>query len=223
MTQTLSAFFGKDIVTVARATLVDDDPLVADAATASWCPRRRAEFATGRLCARIALARLGETRTTLPINADRSPRWPAGVSGSITHTRGCCIAAVGRADRVGGIGIDAACESDRDEGLGDIVCAPRERRWLLGQRKSERARCALLILSAKEAVYKSLDAREQSALGFQDCEVTPDLDRGAFRIEARSGHRAAPVLARVTGRFLFHAGFIFTFASSPVTAPSRGQ
>ena len=51
-------------------------------------PRRRAEFTAGRACARTALARLG--LPTAPVLAGRAgePRWPAGVTGSITHCAG---------------------------------------------------------------------------------------------------------------------------------------
>ena len=51
-------------------------------------PRRRAEFTAGRACARAALAALG--LPAAPVLAGRAgePRWPAGVTGSITHCAG---------------------------------------------------------------------------------------------------------------------------------------
>ena len=56
-------------------------------------PQRRAEFATGRQCARIALREIGVEPPDHPILADPhgAPLWQAGVIGSITHTaRGAC-------------------------------------------------------------------------------------------------------------------------------------
>jgi hypothetical protein len=52
--------------------------------------KRRAEFAAGRVCARSALAELGAPLAPLGVRPDRSPDWPAGLTGSITHTQGFC-------------------------------------------------------------------------------------------------------------------------------------
>ena len=56
--------------------------------------KRRAEFGTARVCARRALAQLGFPPMPLVPNKDRSPVWPQGVVGSITHTRGYCAVIV---------------------------------------------------------------------------------------------------------------------------------
>jgi hypothetical protein len=63
---------------------------------ASAVPRRRAEFAAGRACARAALRRLGINGWPLLVGSKREPLWPAGVVGSITHTDGLVAAAVSR-------------------------------------------------------------------------------------------------------------------------------
>src|SRR5215469_17508082 len=63
----------------------------------SHCANERIEqFAAGRLCARRALEALGIAGFSLLTAPDRRPLWPAGVTGSITHTAGYAAAVVGR-------------------------------------------------------------------------------------------------------------------------------
>src|SRR5690242_12311145 len=49
---------------------------------------RRKEFATGRACARAALARLGRPSAAVLRGPGGAPQWPEGVVGSITHCVG---------------------------------------------------------------------------------------------------------------------------------------
>ena len=49
-------------------------------------PKRVAEFAAGRTCARAALAEFGVREFTLRAATDRQPLWPERFIGSITHT-----------------------------------------------------------------------------------------------------------------------------------------
>ena len=71
---------------VAPPPVHPDEMAQVDAAVNS----RRVEFATGRSCARRALARMGIREFVLRSNpVSRAPRWPAGVVGAITHTGGC--------------------------------------------------------------------------------------------------------------------------------------
>ena len=51
---------------------------------------RLQDFASGRYCARQALAKLGVHGFPLLAGEDRVPNWPEGFVGSITHTDGYC-------------------------------------------------------------------------------------------------------------------------------------
>src|ERR1700757_4626476 len=57
--------------------------------------KRRLEFAAGRRCARLALARLGATPGPILPGEDRTPRWPSALVGSITHHGAHCAAPPG--------------------------------------------------------------------------------------------------------------------------------
>jgi 4'-phosphopantetheinyl transferase EntD len=90
-------------------------------------PRRRAEFTTGRACARRALAELGVAPAAILSGDRREPLWPDGVVGAITHCAGFRAAAVGRATDYRSIGIDAEPDEPLVDGILELVSLPAER------------------------------------------------------------------------------------------------
>jgi len=93
-------------------------------------PRRRAEFAAGRLCAREALARLGVPAAPILPGPAGEPRWPEGVTGSITHCAGYRACAVARTTDLTAIGIDAEPDAALPAGLIEKVATGPERAWI---------------------------------------------------------------------------------------------
>jgi 4'-phosphopantetheinyl transferase EntD len=92
--------------------------------------RRRAEFTAGRLCARMALARLGIPAAPILPGPAGEPRWPAGVVGSITHCPGYRACAVAWAADLAAIGIDAEPDQDLPGDLAEVVATPAELAWI---------------------------------------------------------------------------------------------
>ena len=74
--------------------------------------KRRAEFSTGRWCAREALREIGVAPCAILTGALREPLWPAGVTGSITHAAGIGAAIVLPASLCRGVGIDILNEEE---------------------------------------------------------------------------------------------------------------
>jgi enterobactin synthetase component D len=147
--------------TAARAadTLVGDEP----AAVAAALPARAQEFATGRWCARRALAGLGlDGRQEIPVGPHREPVWPVGINGSLSHTRGFVAAMV--ATGTDGVGIDV---ERTDHVLGDA-----EWRFISTGETAPSMVDRLTIFSAKEAFFKLVFARVGRAFGFRACRVT---------------------------------------------------
>ena len=93
-------------------------------------PRRRAEFAAGRSCARAALATLGVAAGPILPGPAGQPLWPAGVTGSITHCAGYQACAVARTTDVAAIGIDAEPDAALPAGLIETVATGPERVWI---------------------------------------------------------------------------------------------
>ena len=152
---------------------------VADSVT-----RRRVEFATGRLCARRALARLGIDRFILRNDARRAPQWPPGIVGSLTHTGdvpgGYCAVALARADAILTIGLDAEKADGLPVHLWRFVLTTAEQAWLGAQDAGRRGLLAKVIFSAKESFYKAQFPLTGRTVGFHDVEVELDIPRGAF-------------------------------------------
>lgn len=187
---------------------------VADSVT-----RRRVEFATGRLCARRALARLGIDTFILRNDARRMPQWPPGIVGSLTHTGdvpgGYCAVAVARADAILTIGIDAEMADELPLHLWRLVLTSAEQGWLAAQDTERQGLLAKVIFSAKESFYKAQFPITGRGLGFHDVEVDLDMERGAFVTRVSEGSAAGLEVARWTGRFCLDEEVVRTALVAP--------
>src|SRR5262249_9679357 len=93
-------------------------------------PRRRAEFAARRGWAGEARAGLGVPAAPILPGPAGEPRWPEGVTGSITHCAGYRACAVARTTDVAAIGIDAEPDAALPAGLIEKVATGPERAWI---------------------------------------------------------------------------------------------
>jgi 4'-phosphopantetheinyl transferase EntD len=174
--------------------------------------KRRAEFATARKCARRALTRLGvNPSASLVPYADRSPRWPNGVVGSISHTDGCCVVVVGRAGPALAIGVDVEPEEPLPHELYSMVCTSDELEWLNGHSDDMRGVLARVLFSAKEAVYKCQYPSTRRMMEFTEIGLELDVDAGRFVVSSRPTGMTVP-LCRVIGVVVKSSGFIFCAA-----------
>jgi 4'-phosphopantetheinyl transferase EntD len=136
--------------------------------------KRRRDFALGRACARAALVGLGQGDAVIAMGEKGAPVWPAGIVGSITHTKGYAAAIVGNARGFEGIGVDAERVGGVGEDLWPRLFTSGERDQLMAQ--ENRAVAATLLFSAKEAAYKAWALK--GALRFRDIHIT--LEDGGF-------------------------------------------
>lgn len=132
---------------------------------------RRQQFTAGRCLARRAWQALGREPEPLLNDAQRVPRWPAGLVGTITHTHGWCGAAVAFASEVSGLGADVEAATPLDVGLWERVCRPEEQTFLNARPEGLRGLLAKGIFSAKESIYKALYPRVRVFLDFQGMSI----------------------------------------------------
>jgi 4'-phosphopantetheinyl transferase EntD len=172
---------------VRAAEAFGDDPRAAlfageRAVIARAPPRRRTEFTTARNCARVALGRLG--CPPVPVLADRlgAPRWPDGVTGSITHCAGYRAAAVALTSDVASLGLDAAPNAPlRDPDMLEIIALDAERARLEELVTAAPGVCwDQLLFSAKEAVYKAWYPLARCWLDFGSADIEIDVRAGTF-------------------------------------------
>jgi enterobactin synthetase component D len=126
-------------------------PLLSDMAV----EKRKNEFYAGRWCATQAIYQTNHRYLTPKINADRSPLWPDGVVGSISHSNDKAISLVTSIDQCVGVGVDLQYAIPPEEQLKilDLVLSTSE---ALLFRKISPNRAFDVFFSAKESLYKAL-------------------------------------------------------------------
>jgi 4'-phosphopantetheinyl transferase EntD len=183
--------------------------------SARFSPKRRAEYAAGRACARRALEQIGISGFPVVSNADRSPRWPPQIVGSITHTQGFCGSVAVRSSAFAGIGIDAELIGRVTPDIESLVFTPHESAFLASCGNATRESAATIFFSAKEAFYKCQFTITGRWLDFQDAVVTlrtPINDDGVFELApSPTMPDLGPVIEfPLTGRFAFEGQFVAT-------------
>jgi 4'-phosphopantetheinyl transferase EntD len=168
---------------------------------------RLREFATGRACARRAMAELGLPVRGVARGDNREPVWPEDVVGSITHTKGYCGAALALKSAGVTLGIDCEPDGPLPRGVLERVSTEAERAQLASL--PDGVNWGRLLFSAKESVYKALWPVVREWIGFSDAEIrfepagTPVA--GRFRATVSS-----PLRVEVEGQYLAAEGFVMT-------------
>jgi 4'-phosphopantetheinyl transferase EntD len=190
---------------------------MAEAAAVRAAPaRRRNEFVTGRVYARRAMHDLAGVPLALPMNADRTPAWPPGITGSITHSRDHCAVAVARQRDLLAIGIDVEEVGAVDRGLATELCTREELRANLEPLEpAARLGAAAVIFSAKEAFFKCQFTLTRAWLEFRDVRMRLDHAAGAFTISLRSACGPLGAAGPFRGSYAIRPGLVATAICIP--------
>lgn len=163
--------------------------------------RRGPHLLAGRLAAQSAMAALGIDPVSIPRGPEGEPRWPEGVVGSISHTHGLAVAVVGAAGAYATVGIDVERrERTLDERARGVVCHPDEHAWL-DEPPPLPAQPLMLLVSAKEVVFKAYYPVTGVRLGYRDAILAPD-DEGITARVVRDLSLAAPVRPTLSIRWV---------------------
>jgi 4'-phosphopantetheinyl transferase EntD len=179
---------------------------------------RRREFRSGRVCAQRALAARGRIGEVVRRNVDRSPGWPSGIVGSVSHCAGIAAAVVTEEDKSASLGLDV----ERWTAL------PIEVAELVRCREDVQANVThpdMLIFSAKEALYKCYYPVVRRFLGFLDVAVRfSEIALGHGCFEARLLNPACPgedVVSAMEARWFVDADRVVTAAWLPPALNAR--
>jgi 4'-phosphopantetheinyl transferase EntD len=206
---------------IQRAVVITE-PILSDPQNrADRIRRRTLQFEAGRRCAAELLAELGSTALCVGVNEDRSPSWPPGYVGSITHTDRLACVAVSPITNMRAIGIDVE-ERMSIESAQEIesLCMLSSEVRLSAAVGDDRALLVTLCFSAKEALFKCLYPVVKSLFGFDEVEilqVDPEARQLAVRLLSTlsTDFKAGDVLQ---GRCRWDARHVFTsFEIAPVT------
>lgn len=183
-------------------------------------PKRIAEFAAGRACARAALAEFGVREFALRAAPDRQPVWPAAFIGSITHTTGFCAAAVAPRASMLAIGLDTEVVGAPTQDIWPTISRSEELAWVRSLPAGEQSAAITLLFAAKEAFYKCQYPLVGEWLDFHDLRVAAGgwgESTGTFAVSAtRSIKFAGRVALPIVGRYLFHEHFVSAAVAVPV-------
>lgn len=177
--------------------LPEEKPVVARA-----IPLRKLEFTAGRVAARAALAQIGHPPTAIPSAPDRSPVWPPGIVGSITHCTELCIATVAHQEMLQGLGIDIEPDTAVPSEMHDIILTRAERDWLEAQPTSERGALVKSIFCAKESAYKAIYPLTRTLIEFTDMRVTMAQDQTSFVAQTHGAPNITGHLVRLKNHVL---------------------
>ncbi|KIC10722.1 phosphopantetheinyl transferase [Leisingera sp. ANG-M1] len=190
-------------------------PEEAAALSPNAVAKRRNEFAAGRESVRQAMRQLGWKPEPVRAGSDRAPIWPAGLVGSITHTKSCAMAVLSQTGAVQGLGIDIEEDTPLKEELLPAICSEREQAWL--RQQDNPGQMAKVIFSAKEAAYKAQYTLSRAFYGFDGMELEFDLAAGAYQAVFTADRLPFTRGEAVGGSFVVGAGLIMT------TAEIRGR
>lgn len=205
-----------------------DAPLFDGEATLDRAvPKRRREYAAGRAAARRALSKLGVSPTAILTLQDRTPKWPVGIVGSISHCAGCCVAVVARSSDAAGLGIDAEEASPLSSDVLRMVSAADEIASL-AQCGYTDLEAGKVVFCAKEAFYKCYYPLTQTFLSFADVSIEFALARrgdvGSFSVQMRNAAKPALPTPKLTGRWVMTGGQILAGVTCrPIGDPKAPQ
>ena len=188
-------------------------PVDSDESGLSECERsyikmavasRRREFATGRRLAKWCLNRIGHPWTSISRHSDRSPVWPAGIVGSISHCRH--LAVVTASSRWFGVGVDVECLNHPTliDMAGLFTAAE--------QRSVCRPYGTTILFSAKEAVYKAVYPHTQIQMDFLDVEIDVRLSDHQFAARYVGPPGENQIVEQIRGLVAVCDSHVFTLA-----------
>ncbi len=162
--------------------------------------KRRHEFFAGRVCAALAYKELtGKDLTELPINEDRSPRWPQGIAGSITHNEKFVVAELS-AD-VKSLGIDLATLGSVQKHLQQNICNNSDVTQVSG---IDQDHLLTFIFSFKESLFKAVYPIVKEFFDFQAASVTKiNFSEKSFEIVLEEKISAKISQNKFSGDFVF--------------------
>jgi len=181
----------------------DERPTIANAIL-----KRHREFAAGRHCARQAMGQLGLDPVSLPSGVDRMPIWPAGLTGSISHTDDICAAVAALRGSLGDVGIDIERVGAAPANLApDII---RRDEFLDLPNMQTGADWPTLHFCLKEAAYKAFYPGFRQIIGFHDARIRLDVVQRTFTAQMRSDPQGDGPLFE--GRYAIEDGRIYAAA-----------
>ena len=142
----------------------------------------------------------------IPKHEDRSPVWPTGVIGTISHFEQHAAAAVASAAAYRGLGLDLESPETLSAEIATMVCRPEE---------SGDTADAKLLFSIKEAIYKCIYPVVGHYVDFQEMEVRLDTTNASYSAIPHSETLDTRLIAGLQGKYYRHDTMVLASAWLP--------
>ncbi|BDX04996.1 4'-phosphopantetheinyl transferase family protein [Planctobacterium marinum] len=154
-------------------SLFNEFAIVFPEALKNAVPKRKAEFLAGRYCAGRALQALRCAQHQVGIGENRSPLWPDGVVGAISHDcNNAIVMAKHKTSTTDAIGVDIEkwiAESELDK-VQQLVLNQDEHQLLMQSGLSMQQGITTLF-SAKESFFKAIYNQVGEYFGFEEAQL----------------------------------------------------
>lgn len=209
--------------TVHRITF---DPTTFSEADLLWLPhyallanagrKRKADHLAGRIAAAHALP----DHTVPGIGPGGEPRWPDGISGSITHSGTQAMAVITQHPSLIGIDCETILPENEAREIKDGIINAQEE-IVLSRSGYPFALALTLVFSAKESLFKALFPQVQDFMGFESARVTT-LDEETLTLALTRPLTGFDEGTAFTLHWLHNGEGVITLLSrSPAAGPAR--
>lgn len=198
-------------------------PAEERALIAKAVPKRRREFAAGRLLARRMLSEFGRPPQPLLRGEHGAVPWPKGIQASISHCEPWVAVAMTASPEISGVGLDVEYAKPLEEKYWHVIMTSEDICHLESWPEETRATVAKRMFGAKEAAYKAQYPTSQEFLPFSAMWIAVGRELDTFEATFRRDAgpwRTGDVLP---GRFLDYDDHVLTavIASRAATTESR--
>lgn len=147
--------------------------------------KRRGEYLASRLLARHALCRLGAAPLVLDNDADRVPVWPAGFSGSLSHSnrRVALLLTSSASGTLTGVDCENILRPETAVEIEEAIVTSNEKERIVGS-GLPLAAALTVAFSIKESLYKALYPKLRQYMDFSAAEIVY-CSAGAEKIRLR--------------------------------------
>lgn len=129
--------------------------------------KRKSEYVAGRFCAKKALSARGIT-VAPGYNSNRSPAWPKGIQGSISHSHGVAVAATSHEYFIG-IDLEAVIGEKELDSVANVLLTDSEKKKFYNVLNPIDI---TIIFSLKESFYKAVYPFVGCLIDFSAISVT---------------------------------------------------
>ena len=147
--------------------------------------KRKSEFLAGRIAAKNILHKLAKVNHQVAIGENRSPVWPQGYIGSISHTEDEAICLMASDQKLEFIGVDIEKWLTEETAIdvGKYILSEPELRLVL-QLAIPFSLAVTIVFSAKESLFKALYPSVGRYFGFEAAKLTElDIQNNTFKFE----------------------------------------